>query len=881
MPRARIQITPQHSADLFTDRVTESEALARSLTSHRCALDSNTGDSADAARNVLVYHGVGGIGKTTLSRRLQSWVIGDLPDPGDWGAAPDVTVDATARLDLHGSHGSVDITAMTIALRRSLNDVKNSWPAFDWAFAAWWAAAHPDEPLPGAGENRDNGLTAAISDTLAAVLSDLGALNTAVGVGFGALRLAARQFAKARNRQAAHAIVGDSDYFKELLGRCADVPTPSDPHPELLIEIVNLLALEFDSMRPCPMVVVFVDTFEHIQITRDHARNGEALINRMIYSLPHVLFVITGRNRLDWADLNDDGRTIKRRALEAGPAIWPGLVKGTTEDPRQHLVGNLSREDASALIMGLRATHGLHISDEIVAALVEASHGMPHYLDLASEVALKIKRNGGGDVTLADVTGSLGDLVERVMDGIPADEQRALRGATLFSQFDPELVAAAGNVDVGCAKRALESSMIEIWTDADLPYRMHETIRRAIRRAGHSVAHGWAETDWRQAAQRALDELRRRVDTATKDERHVDRLRATGLAITLVCEEPVEAKSIDTPNGDWLQQAVLNGASVPGLRPHVPSDRSTPDGRIFTKYGSGFIDYIDAVTARTSTTSIDNAAELLRRIADFDHPLAPSARRQLAYSLREAEKHEDSVEVWGEAIANDPSELNRYQRRLTLIYARRFRDALDGVSELSDARQHRLRAHVEYFHGEPQRSIDVANVRSVARHAAGSIREAYEAKGEWAYKQAFFVAPPSSDYLGDLINHGREVGYTDAVRYGLRAMIFCDPRNSKASEWLAEMRRFRATEVVGPSAEELWAETCIAWATGDNDLLASLAREVDEWPGSKAAWIPLEILLNHLGFQVKPQPAQWLEPDSVVHERWILHWKTWHTRVVG
>ncbi|MFV0425468.1 MAG: hypothetical protein ACK5KU_00340, partial [Beutenbergiaceae bacterium] len=100
-------------------------------------------------------------------------------------------------------------------------------------------------------------------------------------------------------------------------------------------------------------------------------------------------------------------------------------------------------------------------------------------------------------------------------------------------------------------------------------------------------------------------------------------------------------------------------------------------------------------------------------------------------------------------------------------------------------------------------------------------------------------------------------------------------------EWLAEMRRFRATEVVGPSAEELWAETCIAWATGDNDLLASLAREVDEWPGSKAAWIPLEILLNHLGFQVKPQPAQWLASDSVVHERWILHWKTWHTRVVG
>ena len=67
-----------HAADLFTDREPESQVLKHTLAAHRRRLD-DTGADTDAHHNVLVYYGVGGIGKSTLSERLEAWVKGELP----------------------------------------------------------------------------------------------------------------------------------------------------------------------------------------------------------------------------------------------------------------------------------------------------------------------------------------------------------------------------------------------------------------------------------------------------------------------------------------------------------------------------------------------------------------------------------------------------------------------------------------------------------------------------------------------------------------------------------------------------------------------------------------------------------------------------------
>ncbi|MDP9394016.1 MAG: hypothetical protein M3Q27_07050 [Actinomycetota bacterium] len=96
-----------HLGELFTDRESESGAFKAALASFRRELDSDA-DPGTARRNVLVFHGLGGIGKTALSHRLESWVAYDLPLVNGWGPPPPTKVATTVRIDLHGSAGQMD-----------------------------------------------------------------------------------------------------------------------------------------------------------------------------------------------------------------------------------------------------------------------------------------------------------------------------------------------------------------------------------------------------------------------------------------------------------------------------------------------------------------------------------------------------------------------------------------------------------------------------------------------------------------------------------------------------------------------------------------------------------------------------------------------------
>lgn len=869
MAHARKRSRP-HVVDLFTDRVPQSVAFARSLRAQRAFLDSES-QGEESARNVLVFHGVGGVGKTTLSRRLQDWVSGTLPSSGEWGPRPLIPVSATARIDLHGAQGNFNPAAAVVALRRALGAIKPRWPAFDLAFGAWWAAAHPGEPLPGAGEARDQGFAAAVSDTASSLLADLGIFDTAIGLGFLTARLAARKLAQSRDRRFVAGIV-DQDYFRDLLLRCADLPTSADPHPELLVEAADLLALELDRETPCPLVVMFVDTLERIQLSQDHARLGEAMLNELIWALPQVLFVITGRNRLDWADPNDKGSGIKRTNLQhAGAVLWPGLVEGVQQDPRQHLIGDLSEDDTRDLILRFKKADGLPISDVVVEELIQQSNGLPQYLDLAREVALKIKRGGDREVTMADVTGSLGDLVERVMDDIPPDEQGALRAAALFARFEPELIAATANVSVGCAKRAVSRPMVEYWKDSDLPYRMHETVRSAIRHAGHWVAGGWAEQDWIDAGQRALAELQRRIALAAQEERDIDRLQLTAMAITLACDEDVTATDPEPDGRDWLQREVVAGPSIGGLKAYVPTASDTP-------YGQGFIDFI---TARSGGVGMVTRETLLRSLTTARHPLSRTAFLHLAYVLRNDERFDASIAVWDEALSIKTSPVASYQRRLTMAMGRRSHDALDGFEDLDEAHQGRIRAYVDWNHGRPEPMLRAHLRRWERTTADGKKREAQEALGDYLRRHAFFHGVTDLANIHDFVDQCLDVGYAYGVQAGLAARITVAPFAADALEMIERMAILGQSDLGRPDPLTTTARLCVAYANEDDAVLAEVARTLNYWPHDYSNWILPETLLNHLGHTVEYPPAQWLEPFEVVEQRWVQHWHTWRDRVVA
>src|SRR5262249_23533006 len=100
---------------------------------------SPVADRAMPRKNVLVYYGVGGIGKTTLSEELERRFTGSVGGKGTGERA-------AVRVDFAEST-SFDIEAFMPRRRAGLGPRAGPWHAFDVAFSVYWERAPPGEPL--------------------------------------------------------------------------------------------------------------------------------------------------------------------------------------------------------------------------------------------------------------------------------------------------------------------------------------------------------------------------------------------------------------------------------------------------------------------------------------------------------------------------------------------------------------------------------------------------------------------------------------------------------------------------------------------------------------------------------------------------------------
>ena len=188
---------PEHAGHLFTDRESQAAAFKDSLARFRDLLDADAAPD-DARLNVLTFYGTGGIGKTALSRRLQAWVLNDLPLLSGWGSRPATAVDAMVRLDLHESRGQLDVLDTLLALRRAVASVRRNWGSFDLALAAYWSARNPGQQMPKPADQPD--IEGALVATATGVLGLLGVPSAASKGGLELARLASREMKKRRNR---------------------------------------------------------------------------------------------------------------------------------------------------------------------------------------------------------------------------------------------------------------------------------------------------------------------------------------------------------------------------------------------------------------------------------------------------------------------------------------------------------------------------------------------------------------------------------------------------------------------------------------------------------------------------------------------------------
>ncbi|MEV7417709.1 ATP/GTP-binding protein [Streptomyces sp. NPDC089919] len=516
------------AAEAFTNRQGQWELVQTALGEHLATLASASFDVEDLEvprNNILVFHGTGGIGKTTLSRTLEAALAaGTGPRPARWGEPrwPARPTLLPIRIDLARSAG-VDFERVILTVRLALAaHLNRPLPAFDIALRRYWEHQHPGEPLEEYlsrgglaarfGKQLPQQMQSALADIAQALLLP-GTIGSAIGQLTGALTTALRE-----RRQTVRALAG-----------CARLADLLDAEPDLdaLSYYPHLLAFELGQLPADQAVVpvVLLDTFEDTG-TRTH-RDLERLLQRLVWLLPNAFFIVTGRGRLQWAD-----PALQGQLDWTGPAAWPGLAGQAVPGPRtagtpagagrQVLIGDFSPEDCTGYLARRLTRDGQPLIDaDLRQIIAEQSHGLPLYLDLAAHRFLELHR-AGHTPAAADFGADFPALLTRTLADLTPDERHLLRAASLLDAFDLKLAtAAAGLSHLAAASRMVERPFVRHDTFALWPYHLHALIRSTLRTADDATDDRWTPEDWHQAAVRALAALGDQWQTAPGPDRRL------------------------------------------------------------------------------------------------------------------------------------------------------------------------------------------------------------------------------------------------------------------------------------------------------------------------------------------------------------------------
>jgi tetratricopeptide (TPR) repeat protein len=417
------------------------------------------------------------------------------------------------------------LESYVLRLRAGLGQLVHRWPAFDLAFSVYWERAHPGEPLE-EFISRDSMLRRAaravgLSDQVAGTVGEV--VGSAVpGVVSATHRLTGLLYDRARRAIVRHRTLRRCELLTELLEADAD--------QETLSFLPYLLAWDLDRLEPPhPRVVVFLDTFE--QVNAQNSRDMERWVQRSAFLMPNVLFVVTGRDRLDWGD---DAR--RGDGLDfTGPQRWPHLSAGHVGgDPRQHLVGFLSERDAHSYLESALTDNGQPaIPAPIRQRIVAASGGLPLYLDLAVTTYLDLAtRNTAPSET--DFGQPLPAVVTTIMRDLEREERDLLRSAALVDSFDLDMLrAACPDGTDAVLRRFRDRPFLEVDPSRPWPYSLHATLRDAVRQADVDLRDSWSRRERAAVAARIADHLARYARTAGDEGDRSGEIAAFGQALQL------------------------------------------------------------------------------------------------------------------------------------------------------------------------------------------------------------------------------------------------------------------------------------------------------------------------------------------------------------
>ncbi|MFC5724148.1 ATP/GTP-binding protein [Streptomyces gamaensis] len=863
---------PFDADEAFTNRQRQWELVTSALAEHLRHIADPAFDVEDleAPRdNVTVFHGVGGVGKSTLMRKIEAALACDGQRPVQWGA-PAWAGERflPVRIDLSRSAG-LDFERVVLAIRLALaGAVGRPFPAFDLALRRYWDVVHPGEPLE--EYVRRTGLAGRFAQALPQQM------QAAVGEVVGALELpgvvgaAAGQVAKAlvralrERRERARALAGCARTVALL---------EAEPDLEALSFYPHLLAWELSRLpaKKAVVPVILLDTFEDIA---DRHRDVERLLQRVVWLMPGTYFVIGGRNRLPWGD----GEALQGQLDYTGPTAWPGLAAPATPSApaagqggaRQHLVGDFSPADCEGYLARRLSHDGRPlIAPDARAVITGRSHGLPLHLDLAVGRFLEIRRSGRTP-TAGDFDFAFPALLARTLSDLTPDERHVLRASSLLDAFDLELATrTAGLPQQAAARRLAERPIVTEDPYAIWPYHLHGAIRSALRAADDHTDDRWTPADWHQAAARALtalgDQWRstlapgrillvaclRQGLRLARDHRLDDLAWLTEAAYAYIDDsiwEPLAPPASDGPADDGpgtVADALVELLTAVARRQHEHRERTVArltavlDTGLLPHELSEMAEYYRAKANRDLGRN-DASRHGMQRVADSGGRLAPRACRGLAQLAR---------------IDGD------------------FPTAMAAARTLGwEGRHQRVLGDLWWPHGEIQRAV-------AAYEAARADAEHHGVAGERAIAQAHLALAVA---FADPARADDELALAHQLLDGL------DQRATTLITHIAALVRDAGTPDVTDRAHLLRTEITVAGLTSfqpllelacafhhavlgaHQDLTATVARLHElSAGGGYAYYADIALFMGNLPLPPRPTPpVRWLDGEQPVRDRW-------------
>ncbi len=403
----------------FTDREAARDAFFRLFQKYQ---------TGQIGLHVLMYYGVGGIGKTTLLKKLKREIDSIVRDQSKLTVV-DVNLESTQfetpAACLFTIHNQLDISCY----------------AFEYALARFWALQ---------GWSLEDIRCQPIEED--SLLFDLvEAAVDVVGV-FAPARLVHRLWDEGNNL--AKRWFGENRFLIE------EIDSLSEEEIEIRLPYYLGLSIEQAAIAQEKQFVFFLDSHEIIlrrgsfQTAR---RLGDKWLRELIGSAENGLYVIAGREYLKWTDYNPE---------------WESYLE-------QHILGELTDEDADYFLSSVPV-----LEPEIRRAIIETAHGVPLYLDLCATTYL-IQKQSGANIQEADFQLAERDVVRRFISHLDSEQAEALKACALVERFDYDLFIAlmkSLNIHFPATlyKEFCETSYtVSINKDAQI-YKIHDCVRGFI-----------------------------------------------------------------------------------------------------------------------------------------------------------------------------------------------------------------------------------------------------------------------------------------------------------------------------------------------------------------------------------------------------------------